>query len=356
GGSVVLVADKQAITTGPVVAGAPITYELRYDNTGTGATEDSYVYDFLGRDPTASMDLTGCTTTPHTLVSRPTQSTAGTAATPPADLFFTTDPNPTFTSTWTSWPTSSAPPSIDAVTGLRWRLNSAFLNSPGYYGPNDDPGRFEVVVEAPNDPGSRSCNTGYFLAARPDPNDLPYATQTLAGVPLASPAVRIDKVAETPLVTEGDTGRFRITVTNTGDVDLTAVEVADALTPSCARVAGAIPDLPVGGQPHTFTCETDALDADLANQATATADASGLMVESTDTADIVVEPETPHDPGPEDPGPDPEPPPETPRTPQRRGLLPITGLPAVPLALGAFSLLAGGLFLRSRSRGDQPDR
>ncbi|MFA9565030.1 MAG: hypothetical protein ACERLM_10045, partial [Acidimicrobiales bacterium] len=91
-----------------------------------------------------------------------------------------------------------------------------------------------------------------------------------AQVDEVNPAIDIEKDSLTPIVPVNDTAEFKITVTNTGDVDLVDVRVSDELTPACARTIG---NLAVG-KTVTFTCEgpIGATPRMLTNVARATAD------------------------------------------------------------------------------------
>jgi uncharacterized repeat protein (TIGR01451 family) len=80
------------------------------------------------------------------------------------------------------------------------------------------------------------------------------------------PAVAIDKSVSPSVVLAGTQVTYTITVTNTGDVPLSDVAVADPLAPSCAATVGA---LGVGAV-HQYTC-TATINEDTLNVATVTA-------------------------------------------------------------------------------------
>ncbi|MEV4311643.1 hypothetical protein [Actinocrispum sp. NPDC049592] len=81
-------------------------------------------------------------------------------------------------------------------------------------------------------------------------------------VEVLNPAVKITKKTDKPVYRDGDTVTFTLTVENTGDTPLTAIEVADPKTPACARKLDA---------PATFTCTAAAPLPDNANTASVSA-------------------------------------------------------------------------------------
>ena len=81
------------------------------------------------------------------------------------------------------------------------------------------------------------------------------------------PAVEIDKTAadgtDNQQVVSGGTATFEITVSNTGDVDLTNVVVSDPLSPSCDTVVSFL----AIGEIFSYTCTIDNVTADFTNVA-----------------------------------------------------------------------------------------
>jgi uncharacterized repeat protein (TIGR01451 family) len=95
--------------------------------------------------------------------------------------------------------------------------------------------------------------------------------------------------AETGTYLEGQPVTWRITVTNTGDVTLTNVNITDPQAPSCATTIGTL----AAGDSTTYTCTVaDGYESDTTNVATATGQPPiGPPVEDADDADIdIVEP------------------------------------------------------------------
>ena len=115
---------------------------------------------------------------------------------------------------------------------------------------------------------------------------------TVRRISLASPAVSLTKSAVDPDIVAGEAAEWEITVTNTGDVGLRDVEVAD---PSAAGCAGPLADLGVG-ESVTVACSTPTDDDDvgtLVNEATVTADPElGLGVSAAGSATVTVGPTT----------------------------------------------------------------
>ena len=105
-----------------------------------------------------------------------------------------------------------------------------------------------------------------------------------ADVDVIAPAIEIQKSPELQTVLSGDTVTFDILVTNTGDVDLSAVTVTDALAPNCDNVIG---DLAAGAS-TSYQC-TLVVDADLTNVAAVTGTPPvGPDVTDSDPADVDV--------------------------------------------------------------------
>jgi len=146
-----------------VAVGQNAKFLVDYSNTGSVSTRNTYVYDLFGIDPTTNQSLAnaypafGCSTQRGTLVS-----VAQTSGVPATTLEYTTTNPPSIaTAVWTA----SAPANLALVTGVRFKLNSAFSPTAGEYGPNDAAGRELITLSAPNDPGKRLCNMGAIVAS-----------------------------------------------------------------------------------------------------------------------------------------------------------------------------------------------
>lgn len=70
-------------------------------------------------------------------------------------------------------------------------------------------------------------------------------------LPAPEPSLSVTKTAEQTSVVVGEAIDYTVTVTNTGNQELTGVVVADLNAPGCA---GALSDLPVGGEPVVVEC------------------------------------------------------------------------------------------------------
>ncbi|MFE0020109.1 hypothetical protein [Amycolatopsis sp. NPDC059021] len=122
--------------------------------------------------------------------------------------------------------------------------------------------RYTCTATAPGDDFSNTAKvTG--RSALDDPLD---GTSTVQ-VDVIHPAIGITKKADKPAYRAGDTVTFTVTVTNTGDVPLTSVNVADPKAASCART---LPGTLAPGASQTFTCTAKAPIADGVNTATVT--------------------------------------------------------------------------------------
>jgi len=109
------------------------------------------------------------------------------------------------------------------------------------------------------------------------------------------PAIEIVKDPKSQTIGEGDKATFKITVTNSGDVTLTDVQVTDPLSPQCNRNLGTL-DV---GQSKSYSCTRDNVKADFENVATATGKPpTGGRVSAKDNANIGVKafipPQHPH--------------------------------------------------------------
>ncbi|MCU1681711.1 MAG: Conserved repeat protein [Amycolatopsis sp.] len=107
-----------------------------------------------------------------------------------------------------------------------------------------------------------------------------------AAVDLIHPAVSITKDATPTVVRQGDTVTFSITVTNSGDVPLTDVAVADDRTPACAKSLQMI----LTQDRRTYTCTTVAGADGFTNTATVTGtDPTKRPVNAHDDATFTVQ-------------------------------------------------------------------
>jgi uncharacterized repeat protein (TIGR01451 family) len=106
-----------------------------------------------------------------------------------------------------------------------------------------------------------------------------------APVTVIHPAIAIEKSPDGQSVTRGGTVTFTIKVTNSGDVDLSNVTVADPLTGSCAKTLGTL----LQGASTSYTCTTDALSDSFTNLASVTGTPPvGPDVTASDTAPVTV--------------------------------------------------------------------
>ncbi|WIY04620.1 hypothetical protein QRX60_12505 [Amycolatopsis mongoliensis] len=104
-------------------------------------------------------------------------------------------------------------------------------------------------------------------------------------VDVIHPAVTITNDATPAQVRQGDTVTFTLVVTNTGDVPLTDVSIADSRTPACAQSIGT---LPPGALQH-HSCTVNAGTDSFVSSATATGtDPTNRQVSATDEAAYTV--------------------------------------------------------------------
>ncbi|MCP4304893.1 MAG: DUF11 domain-containing protein, partial [bacterium] len=118
-----------------------------------------------------------------------------------------------------------------------------------------------------------------------DPLNNPATDSDTADVDVISPAVEIVKDPAVQQARDGDTVTFDITVTNTGDVELTGVTVTDATAPACDNTIGAL----AAGDSTTYSCSVTAGADDFTNIADVTGnDPQGQPVTDTDSANVDV--------------------------------------------------------------------
>jgi uncharacterized repeat protein (TIGR01451 family) len=117
----------------------------------------------------------------------------------------------------------------------------------------------------------------------------PVTVPTPPGNPI-HPSIRIVKGPKSQTVAKGGTAHFTITVTNTGDVELTNVTVTDPITPACSRKIGTLKP----GQTVSYTCSQTNVQANFDNVAVVSGTPpTGPPVTATDTAPVKVAPLTP---------------------------------------------------------------
>jgi len=99
---------------------------------------------------------------------------------------------------------------------------------------------------------------------------------------LAAPSIDIQKTPDTQSVVEGESAAFTITVTNTGDLDLTDVVVSDPLSSDCDRNIGAM----VAGAVQTYSCTSPPVIADFTNVVSVLGFYGLLEVSASDSANV----------------------------------------------------------------------
>src|SRR5262249_12917809 len=114
----------------------------------------------------------------------------------------------------------------------------------------------------------------------------PVTVPTPPGSPI-HPSIKVVKGPKSQTVAKGGTAHFTITVTNTGDVELTNVLVTDPITPACSRKIGTLKP----GQTVSYTCVQTNVKANFDNVVVVTGTPpTGPNVTATDTAPVKVAP------------------------------------------------------------------
>jgi uncharacterized repeat protein (TIGR01451 family) len=94
------------------------------------------------------------------------------------------------------------------------------------------------------------------------------------------------------VIAAGGTAKFRITVTNTGDVTLTDVTVNDPRSPNCNKILGVL----TAGASRTYACTRTNVSTGFTNIAKATGTPpTGADVSDNDSALVKASPLTPPD-------------------------------------------------------------
>ena len=118
-----------------------------------------------------------------------------------------------------------------------------------------------------------------------DPASNPVTASDTAAVDVISPSIQIVKDPAAQAVLAGGTANFNITVTNTGDADLTNVAVTDPLAPLCDNIIGNL----TAGASTSYSCTLSPVTGAFTNTANVSGlDPFGSPVTSTDTADVTV--------------------------------------------------------------------
>ncbi len=104
-------------------------------------------------------------------------------------------------------------------------------------------------------------------------------------VTVINPSISIIKTTSTPSIEKGGSAKFKITVKNTGDVDLQGTVVSDPLTPACDKAIGELK----AGASLTYDCLASNVVESFTNLATVTATPpSGPAVTAKDTEEVKV--------------------------------------------------------------------
>ncbi|MBI1881732.1 MAG: DUF11 domain-containing protein, partial [Chloroflexi bacterium] len=121
---------------------------------------------------------------------------------------------------------------------------------------------FTVTVGSPV--SGTITNSAVITTTTPDSN--PNNNNDDANVNVVNPAITIAKTPDLQQVASGGTVTFTIAVTNTGDITLTNVTVADPLAPNCVTTIGTL----APNASSTYTCTLNNVTLDFTNVATAT--------------------------------------------------------------------------------------
>jgi uncharacterized repeat protein (TIGR01451 family) len=99
---------------------------------------------------------------------------------------------------------------------------------------------------------------------------------------LAAPSIDIQKTPDTQSVVEGESAAFTITVTNTGELDLSDVVVSDPLSSDCDRNIGVL----IAGAVQTYSCTSSPVTSNFTNVASVLGFYGTLEVSASDSANV----------------------------------------------------------------------
>jgi uncharacterized repeat protein (TIGR01451 family) len=106
-----------------------------------------------------------------------------------------------------------------------------------------------------------------------------------AEVKVRTPSITVEKTPGSQSVTKGGSVKFKITVTNNGEVDLENTTVEDKETPGCAAVIGLLKK----GASETYECEAPEVNAPFKNIAKACGESEGVKVCEEGEAHVGIE-------------------------------------------------------------------
>jgi uncharacterized repeat protein (TIGR01451 family) len=167
-----------------------------------------------------------------------------------------------------------------------------------------DAGHYTNVATGDSDQTPSSSDTATVPTAPPPSGPSPPNPPNPPNPPVTPSiaAIAITKSPSEQSVPSGKTAAWTITVTNTGNVPLTNVTVADAEASGCARTAATLPVLSLitPNASVDYTCERDDVTASFTNVAVATGEPpTGQSVNASASAHVtVVAPEPAPTPGP----------------------------------------------------------
>lgn len=277
-----------------------VDFKINWANTGSAALQDVTIYDML---PTAGDTFDVGNRNPRGSTFRPTLKSVtapsgwtvaySTAANPCRPEIISVNPgcDP-------AWATT-APTAMSNVTALKFtKASSSAVGLAVDFLVSMNAGAFNTASDvAWNTASTRAYvagSTPLALAITETPR-VGFGLVAEPGISVVKEVCTTANCAETAAEGEGGwakntnvaydaSAKWRITVTNTGETDLTDVEIVDPLVTACALEVG---DLAVGAH-ATKVCTSTGLRASLTNEATATGTGNGVAVSDSDTAAVTV--------------------------------------------------------------------
>jgi uncharacterized repeat protein (TIGR01451 family) len=128
-------------------------------------------------------------------------------------------------------------------------------------------------------------NTATAVATDPEQNSDTATASATVTIAEPAPALDVQKTPDTQTVVQGQSASFTITVTNTGNVPLVNIVVADPLAPDCAKSIASLAIAEV----QTFNCTLTNVQSSFTNIATVTATYGQTNVSDQDSADVAVD-------------------------------------------------------------------